>query len=122
MDPPEGEDPPPFRVVRGAEDRPRGHKGATGGRFQALNAFGEGVMAARDRRETAAWPVPYRDCRDGVARTSLSEVARRGGMDRRTAQRAVRRLRKRGLVEVVRRGGLNLGPSSYRVLVPPAGG
>jgi hypothetical protein len=70
----------------------------------------------------AAWLVLYRDAREGIARTSLADMATRGGMVVRTASRAIHRLRKRGLVEVVRTGGLNRGPSTYRVNPVPKSG
>jgi hypothetical protein len=110
-------------AVRGPRRRrPKPSTGQAPGRFQTLNAFVDGTLRGLSRSEMAAWLVLYRDCRDGTARTSLADMARRGGMDVRTAARAIRRLRKRGLVEVVRTGGLNRGPSTYRLnSVPKAG-
>jgi DNA-binding MarR family transcriptional regulator len=92
------------------------------GRFQVLNAFVDRAMAGLTRAEVAVWLVLYRDSREGVARTSLADMARRGGMEKRTVLRAVRRLEGRGLLEVVRRGGLSRGPSSYRVRAVPGDG
>jgi hypothetical protein len=109
-------------AVRGPRRRPKPSTGQAPGRFQTLNTFVDGTLRGLNRSDMAAWLVLYRDCRDGIARTSLADMARRGGMDVRTASRAIRRLRKRGLVEVVRTGGLNRGPSTYRVNpVPKAG-
>ena len=91
-------------------------------RFQILNAFVDGGMADLTRAEIAVWLVLYRDTRpDGTARTSLDDLARRGGMDRQTASRAVGRLERRNMLRVIRRGGLNLGPSVYRVFPYPMG-
>ncbi|MGO9109438.1 MAG: MarR family transcriptional regulator [Thermoguttaceae bacterium] len=50
---------------------------------------------------------------------SLSDIARRGGMDRQTASRAVGRLARRKMLQVLRRGGLNQGPSEYRIFPLP---
>ena len=85
-------------------------------RFELLNAFVDSGMAELRRGELAVWLTLYRETkRDGTARTSLSDIARRGGMDRQTASRAVGRLARRKMLQVLRRGGLNEGPSSYRV-------
>lgn len=73
-------------------------------------------MADLSRGELAVWLILYRDTkRDGTARTSLSDLALRGGMDRQTASRAVGRLARRKMLQVLRRGSLNQGPSEYRV-------
>ena len=73
-------------------------------------------MADLSRGELAVWLVLYRDTkRDGTARASLDDVARRRGMDRQTARRAVGRLARRKMLQVLRLGGLNCGPSTYRV-------
>jgi len=85
-------------------------------RFELLNAFVDSGMADLSWGELAVWHTVYRDTkRDGTARTSLSDIARRGGMDRQTASRAVGRLARRRMLQVLRRGSLKDGPSSYRV-------
>lgn len=89
-------------------------------RFEVLNAFVDGGMAGLSRSELAAWLVLYRDTRpDGTARASLDDIARRAGIDRQTASRAVGRLARRKMLQVIRRGGLNRGPSTYRVFPYP---
>jgi hypothetical protein len=85
-------------------------------RFETLNAFVDTGMAELSRAELAVWFILFRDTkRDGVARASLDDLARRGGMNRQTASRAVGRLARRKMLQVIRRGGLNCGPSVYRV-------
>jgi DNA-binding MarR family transcriptional regulator len=85
-------------------------------RFEMLNAFVDTGMADLNRAELAVWLILYRDTqRNGVARASLDDLARRGGMNRQTASRAVGRLARRNMLQVIRRGGLNTGPSAYRV-------
>jgi DNA-binding MarR family transcriptional regulator len=85
-------------------------------RFEFLNAFVDGGMADLSRAELAVWFCLYRDTKpDETAQTSLADLARRGGMDRQTASRAVGRLERRKMLRVVRRGGLNRGPSVYRL-------
>ncbi len=51
----------------------------------------------------------------GVAMTSQADIARRIGISDRAVRSAIRRLAKLGLLVVVRRGGILLGPSKYRV-------
>lgn len=85
-------------------------------RFAVLNTFVDCSMADLSRAEALAWLVLYRDTRNGTARTSHADIARRIGSDPRTARRAVRRLIDRGLLRLVYRGGLNRGPSRYRVI------
>ena len=76
-------------------------------RFEILNAFVDTGMAELSRAELAVWLALYRDTgRDGTARASLDDLARRGGMDRQTASRAVGRLARRKMLQVIRRGGL----------------
>jgi DNA-binding MarR family transcriptional regulator len=89
-------------------------------RFETLNAFADVGMADLSRGELAVWLILFRDTkRDGTARTSLDDMARRAGMDRQTASRAVGRLARRKMLQVIRPGGLNLGPSVYRVFPYP---
>jgi hypothetical protein len=120
---PVGGEPPPMdgrgrssngrhRTQSGDRGRP---KGATGERFAVLNAFVDFSLADLTRGEIAIWLVLYRDTRDGTARTSYDNLARRAGLNRRNVGRAVRRLEGRGLVKVVHRGGLRLGISRYCV-------
>jgi DNA-binding MarR family transcriptional regulator len=89
-------------------------------RFEILNAFVDRSMGGLSRSEVVIWLALYRDTkRDGTARTSLNDLARRGGVDRQTASRAVGKLERRKMLQVVRRGGLNRGPSVYRVFPYP---
>jgi len=92
----------------------------TWGRFEVLNSFVDAGMAGLNRGELAAWPVLYRDTRSGTARTSAGDIARRAGLSRRAVVDALASLRRRRLVTLVYRGGLNRGASTYRVhSVPP---
>lgn len=92
-------------------------------RFEVLNAFVDTSMANLSRAELAVWLILYRDTRpDGAASTAVGDLARRAGIDRRTALRALKRLRDRRMLRVLRRGGLNRGPSSYLVFPFPMEG
>jgi hypothetical protein len=115
----------PASVGRPASTRPAGRKGrktharrSSGrcGRFSVVNGFVDGVMATLPRAALATWLCLWRDTKpDGLARTAVTDLARRVGTDRRTVLRALRLLTDRGLLEVVRRGGLGRGLSTYRV-------
>src|SRR5262249_27322696 len=122
---PVGQEPPP---MEGPEPEPsddnlqrhrggeRGKaKGKTGERFAVLNAFVDFALAALSGAEIGVWLVPSRGAREGTARTSYDDLARRTGLNRRNVGRAVRRLEARRLVQVVYRGGLGRGVSRYRV-------
>lgn len=110
-----------------APTRPAGRKGGRtharrsrrhSGRFAVLNGFVDGVMGTLPRAAALVWVCLWRDTKpDGLARTAVTDLARRVGGDRRTVLRALRLLTDRGLLEVVRRGGLGRGLSTYRVKV-----
>jgi hypothetical protein len=110
---------PPMEPGRPPEQSPRQRKqakGATGDRFKVLNAFIDFTLRTLRRNESAAWLVLYRDTKNGTARTSIADIARRSGTSPRTALRAVAELERRGLLRIVHRGGLRRGVSIYRVL------
>jgi DNA-binding MarR family transcriptional regulator len=90
-------------------------------RFELLNAFVDTGIADLSRGELAVWLILYRDTRrDGTARTSVADLARRAGIDPRSAKRSIKSLVDRKLIQRLRRGGLNRGVSHYRVW-PPQG-
>lgn len=93
-------------------DRPK-RKAAD--RFAVINAFVDRSMTDLSRAELATWFVLWRDTKNGTARTGASDIARRIGTSRRAVTNALAGLVRRGLVTVVRRGGLNRGASEYRV-------
>ena len=112
---------------KGALARPAGRKGGRtharrsrrhSGRFGVLNGFVDGVMGTLPRAAALTWVCLWRDTKpDGLARTAVTDLARRIGGDRRSVLRALRLLDDRGLLEVARRGGLGRGVSAYRVKV-----
>ena len=117
---PPGETLPPLRTDAERHRRDESDRGSTRprrhrDRFGVLNGFVDCSMAGLSRAEALAWFVLYRDTRNGTARTSHAAIARRIGTTRRTVTGAVGRLRRRGLLTLVYRGGLNRGASVYRV-------
>lgn len=132
---PVGKEPLPLRRVAEARSAPpwshhRREPGAgktrwnrTGGRFRVLNAFVDLSIAGLTRNEIAVWLILYRDTREDVARTSQADMARRAGVSDRTIRRVIRTLEHRGLLKILRRGGIGRGPSAYQVRpVAPADG
>jgi DNA-binding transcriptional ArsR family regulator len=127
-----GEEPPPMEEPKTAppvtgqhrhQDRQGGRaKGKRGERFVVLNAFVDFTLADLSRAEIAVWLILFRDTRDGTARTGYDDLARRAGLNRRNVGRALRSLERRGLVQVVHRGGLRRGASRYRVRGLPKDG
>jgi hypothetical protein len=85
--------------------------------FETFNGFVDLGLRQLSRSEIVAYLILLRDTKpDGRARTSYSDIAARGGISRRSAISAVQSLVDRGVVEVLRRGGFNVGPSSYCVV------
>lgn len=90
------------------------------GRFETINFFTDHTMRGLTDRAVRAWLVLWRDTKqNGLARTGVADLARRMGCSPSTAKRALAELRRLELVEVVSRGKLNMGPSSYRVFGQP---
>jgi len=90
--------------------------GQGAGRFVQLNTFVDSTMRGLSGSGQAAWIVLFRDTKPGgVASTSVADLARRMGCAARTANRALKELKDRGLVEVVQKGAPGRGASRYRV-------
>ena len=125
---PVGQEPPPLRPPpppagsngqtreRQGEGKPaRRSAGTASPCFAFVDAGHDGVS----RVELATWLVLYRDTRNGVACTGMESIAVRVGCSKRGVVNAVERLRRRGLLIQVFRGGVNRRPSRYRVVGIP---
>lgn len=86
-----------------------------GDRFPMLNRFIDFTIRELDRNEIAVWLILFRDTREGIAATGQTDIARRAGVAARTVRRVISKLAARGLVQVVRRGSIGAGNSTYRV-------
>ena len=95
--------------------RPEGANGRHGDRWAAYNAFVDTTLGGLGEAELRVWLILFRDVRDGVARTGMTDIARRAGLTRRGVVKAVAGLKRRRLVEVVARGSVNGSPNVYRV-------
>jgi hypothetical protein len=95
-------------------------KKKTGDRFAVLNAFIDFTAGELDRGELTTWLILFRDTRDGVAKTSQGDIARRAGMSARGVRKAIGKLIGKGLVKIVVQGRIGKGPSTYRIRpLPP---
>lgn len=82
-------------------------------RWRLLNEFVDVHMAGLTRAEVAVWMVLYRDSRNGVSKSGMTDISRRAGVSTRHGMRAVRSLMNKGLLLRTYRGGLNRGVSRY---------
>jgi hypothetical protein len=73
--------------------------------FRNLAAFVDEGVRTLSRSELAVYLTLMRDTRpDGTARAGLDDLARRGGMSKRSASRAVQSLVNRGVLRIIRHG------------------
>jgi hypothetical protein len=106
----DGETAPPAPVAK-----PKGR--TRGERFAQLNAFADLGLAGLTGAEVKVWLILFRDTRaaTGTARTGQADIARRAGVSVRSVKLALRSLMAKGMVRLVHRGRLNVGPSIYAV-------
>ncbi|QDV25336.1 helix-turn-helix domain-containing protein [Aureliella helgolandensis] len=97
------------------KNKPKG-KGTAPDRFRILNAFVDFSLRELTRNEIAVWMVLFRDTRKGTATVSQKFIAERCGISERTVRRMVLQLVNAGLLVVVRRGGIAVGASTYKVI------
>ncbi len=104
----------PARPAPAAKPKRQSGRGA---RFAVLNAFADVALADLTGAETKVWLILFRDAKaaTGAARTGQADMARRAGLSLRAVKLALRSLRAKGMVRVVRRGRLNGGPSVYSI-------
>jgi len=109
------EEPPPANPVKTSKPKDK-VKAGRGERFAVLNAFTDFALAGLTGAEAKVWLILFRDTkRTGTARTGQADIARRAGIDERTVRRVLVKLEEKGMIRIVRRGKLNVGPSVYRV-------
>jgi hypothetical protein len=106
---------PAANLLGNGDANRRTEKKKGGDRFHILNTFVDNTLADLNKAEAKLWLILYRDTRDGMAKAGYNDLARRAGIDRRNVGRALRRLQDRGLLEVIKKGSLTNGVSTYRV-------
>ena len=105
----------PNKQQRQGTPSPKQRRKMTTDRFKLLNFFVDFCLSGLSRADMAVWLILYRDSRDGIASTGQSDIARRAGTCRRTVIRSIKKLKEDGLLTVAYQGGLNRGPSKYRI-------
>jgi len=90
-------------------------------RFEMFNAFVDRGMRLLTPTEANVWIVLFRVTRsDDTAKAAVEDIAARSGLNRKTVIRALKRLRELRMLRLLRRGGVERGPSVYRVFPFPA--
>ena len=87
----------------------------TRNRFRTLNHFVDKIMRDLKSSEVLVWFVLYRDCRDGIAKTSQRDIAARTGLRQATVSKAIGRLVDDKLIERKYQGGFQKGSSIFKV-------
>lgn len=105
----------PSRNTQAAKSHRKPSHKATRDRFAVMNEFVDFSLQGLTKAEIGTWLVLYRDTRNGIAKTSQGHIAKRLGISSRSVGKAVSTLVNIGLLVVVHQGGLNKGPSTYRV-------
>lgn len=85
-------------------------------RWATFNTFVDVTAKELTPAELLCWLVLYRDIRNGVARTGMTDIARRAGLTRRGVVKAIGGLKEKRLVEVVTRGSKDGSTNVYRVV------
>lgn len=86
-------------------------------RFYTINDFVDVSMRGLTGAAAKVWIVLWRDTKtNGLAKTAISDLARRMGCSPTTAKRAVRELKAAGLIVVTVVGGLGRGANVYQVV------
>ena len=88
-------------------------------RWVTLNTFVDRVARHLDTHEVAAWFVVFRWTQDNHAEIRIADIAARLGKSTRATTRAVDRLLEVGLLERLKRGTRQGGPSRYRLEPDP---
>jgi predicted transcriptional regulator len=86
-----------------------------GQRWAMLNGFVDFTAASLSQTDALVWLVLFRDAKGKMATTAQTYIASRLKISRRTVVRSLDRLKKLGLITVVRRGGFNRGMNKYVV-------
>jgi len=90
------------------------------GRWLTFNTFVDRVARHLELHEQAVWMVIYRTVQDDTAEIGVEDIATKINRSTRTVKRAVDRLVAVGLLERLRRGTKQSGPTRYRLEADPA--
>lgn len=122
---PVGKEPRPSRDTQGKsvghqDSDPPDRKVPTSLRFHHMNTFVDSWMRKLRPSEHTVWFILWRDTNpNGLATCSQRYIATRAGLSEKTVYRAIRTLRKKGLLIVVKQGAIGRGASTYKVQCNP---
>lgn len=90
-----------------------------GDRWPMLNDVVDYIARVMGEAELRTWIILYRDTKkNGLARTGMTDIARRSGMTRRGVVKAIAGLKARGLLEIADPGTIHGKPNTYRLKMP----
>ena len=101
-------------------DRKPTSKSKDRSRWVTFNTFVDRVARHLETQEQAAWHTVFRWTQDDTAEIRIADIAAKIGRSTRSAQRAIERLIAVGLLERLKRGTRQGGPSRYRLEPDPA--
>ena len=90
---------------------------ATKRKIQGWNAFVDKLVGGLPPVQALIWAVLYRHAVDGVVTRANDLLVKDVSVSESTVKRAIKGLRKARLLQVVRQGGLHVGPSTYRLMI-----
>lgn len=90
---------------------------ATKRKIHGWNRFVDSLVGRLKPIPALVWATLYRHATDGLVTRSNALLARDVGVSDKTIRRAIGTLRSHQLLQVVRQGGMHIGPSTYRLFV-----
>ncbi|MBY0458907.1 MAG: helix-turn-helix domain-containing protein [Gemmataceae bacterium] len=97
------------------KSRPARSQPAVVKKVLALNRFLDRTAGRLTSAAALVWMMLLRDERGGVARTAVTDLARRCGLSVRTVKRRLAELKALGVVEVLTPGTRSSGPTGYQL-------
>jgi biotin operon repressor len=84
--------------------------------YRLLNNFVDNTMHLLNENQVKVWMFLFRHSHDGFVSLAQHDIGNRTGISRDAVQRAVRVLRKKGLLKIKKKGGYLRGVSTYQLL------
>ncbi len=105
----------PTDTAPAARPPPKTKRPAVVVKLLALNRFLDRTARTLHPSAALVWMQLLRDERGGTARAAVTDLARRCGLSPRTVKRRLADLKVAGLVEVVKGGSQDTGPTVYKL-------
>ncbi len=101
---------------RGQQDGSRRLE-ATKRKITGWNKWADLLVGGLPPVPALVWAVLYRHAQEGVVTRANSTLGRDLGVSKETIKRAIKLLRNKKLLQVVRQGGMQVGATTYRLAV-----